>query len=166
MQLVFMRLPQFAEDPRVANMKFLKMKAGNVDQTRTKKKGRSASFKATKSKTSSGINHNYLFLVCYIIFFIESQAAPVTTPTSNQSANNIVDMQGSISQNINSCESSERGVSPLTTSDKKSDDVEPQDAISEASTVRCSSPDNKANEPSDNIVKEVRNKICFKSNVN
>lgn len=78
-----------------------------------------------------------------------------TTPTSNQSANNIVDMQGSISQN-NSCESSERAVSPVTTSDKKIEDVEQQDTTSEASTNRCSSPDNKTNESSDNIVKEVR----------
>lgn len=52
-QLVFMRLPQFAEDPRVASMKFLKMKAGNVEQTRTKKKSRSSSFKANKPKTGS-----------------------------------------------------------------------------------------------------------------
>lgn len=53
-QLVFMRLPQFAEDPRVANMKFLKMKAGNVEQTRTKKKSRSSSFKINRQKVGSG----------------------------------------------------------------------------------------------------------------
>lgn len=54
-QLVFLRLPQFAEDPRVGNMKFLKMKAGNVEQTRVKKKSRSASFKLNRPKNGNSV---------------------------------------------------------------------------------------------------------------
>lgn len=58
-QLVFMRLPQFAEDPRVASMKFLKMKHGSVEQTRNKKKSRSSfrmKAKSLESKQSLSAN--------------------------------------------------------------------------------------------------------------
>lgn len=48
-QLVFMRLPQFAEDSRDGNMKHLKMRPGTIEQNRGKKKIR-ASFRKKSSE--------------------------------------------------------------------------------------------------------------------
>lgn len=106
-QLVFMRLPQFSDDLRATAIKQLKMKPGAMDQTRTKRKSR-------QSYRKKGILIIYFWFHWKYSNFaldIEDMQSPVlskpqqtlragplsTTPMTPGS--NIVDMQGSISQN-------------------------------------------------------------------
>lgn len=157
-QLVFMRLPQFAEDPRVANMKFLKMKAGNVEQTRTKKKTRSSSLKMNKPKSGNDIIFSRLGSFKFVFVDSESIQPALTTniqTTTNvvNQASNIVDMQGSISQNTS--ENLERAVSPpLNTTEKKIEDGEQEQEVKNVD--ECSNADATTSCDGENVEK-VRN---------
>lgn len=85
-QLVFMRLPQFSED--LCAVKQFKMRPGAIEQTRTKRKKSfrlSKSLEETPSPTTQLKPQN-------------SRVSHLST-TPMTPAGNIVDMQGSISQN-------------------------------------------------------------------
>ncbi|CAH1968968.1 unnamed protein product [Acanthoscelides obtectus] len=81
-QLVFRRLPQFSEDLRAVTIKQLKMSSSAIDQTRTRRKSKSAKKKEKTENEDS-----------------QSISKPLPTKVSHSSGN-IVDMQGTISQNI------------------------------------------------------------------
>ncbi|KAJ8979326.1 hypothetical protein NQ317_006940 [Molorchus minor] len=91
-QLVFMRLPQFSDDLRAIALKQLKMRPGAMDQTRTKRKHRQ-SFRQ-KDKTDSEDVQSPVFSKPQITSRTNHISTTPMTPGSN-----IVDMQGSISQN-------------------------------------------------------------------
>ncbi|CAH0564253.1 unnamed protein product [Brassicogethes aeneus] len=108
-QLVFMRLPQFSEDLRAVGIKQLKMRPGAIDQTRNKRK--KSSFRKKDNKNAE----------------IEQEVAPKLKPEnpalkSNPLATtpitpggNIVDMQGSISQ-----ETTEKDPTTINTNSEQS----------------------------------------------
>lgn len=56
-QLVFMRLPQFAEDAKVGYIKQIKIKSGSMEQSKTKKKSKSSfRMKSKPSEVKSGVD--------------------------------------------------------------------------------------------------------------
>ncbi|XP_025837202.1 Golgi-specific brefeldin A-resistance guanine nucleotide exchange factor 1-like isoform X2 [Agrilus planipennis] len=83
-QLVFMRLPEFPEDLKPSNIKHLKMKAGVMESSRTKRKNKTKKISNTSAPT---VDKNNLVNFTY-----------TTKVDDNTNKNNIVDMQGSISQ--------------------------------------------------------------------
>ncbi|XP_066992463.2 Golgi-specific brefeldin A-resistance guanine nucleotide exchange factor 1 [Anabrus simplex] len=116
-QLLFTRLPQFSEDFRVpVNLKKIKMRPGNMDPSRAKRKHHRQSAKNRPSKTSAkhrdasphspqdkpSLHLQDTAVSCSEVVnpsekLIQSQAAPLAT-TPLTSAGNIVDMQGAIHQ--------------------------------------------------------------------
>lgn len=93
----------------------------------------------------------------FTLFFVDSEGVQPPLTANVQSAtqvvnqpSNIVDMQGSISQN--NAESSERAVSPSV--EKKSEECE-QETSADNSNVEISSPDANTNVEIENVQKEV-----------
>ncbi|XP_065163849.1 Golgi-specific brefeldin A-resistance guanine nucleotide exchange factor 1 isoform X2 [Atheta coriaria] len=83
-QLVFMRLPQFPE-VFTGNFKLLKMRPGSMEQTRMRKRSRGSNKMKHKGNTEKA----------------ETDESNIIKPASvTHTADNIVDMQGSISQAI------------------------------------------------------------------
>ncbi|KAJ8916109.1 hypothetical protein NQ315_004476 [Exocentrus adspersus] len=91
-QLVFMRLPQFSDDLRASAIKHLKMRPGAIDQTRTKRKNRQ-SFKKKEKTELEDVQSPVLSKPQQTLRSGHLSTTPMTP------SNNIVDMQGSISQN-------------------------------------------------------------------
>lgn len=77
-QLVFMRLPQFSEDPRAVGIKQLKMRPGAIDQGRNKRKQRVPLRKKEKFLENGMFNSLTLILCfnfCYVIVYLLINAA-------------------------------------------------------------------------------------------
>ncbi|CAG9864708.1 unnamed protein product [Phyllotreta striolata] len=75
-QLIFMRLPQFSEDPKLSYVKRLRMQPGDLDQTRTKRK------KYSKKENKEAV-----------------KVQPQETNVESTPQADIVDMQGTILRN-------------------------------------------------------------------
>nr|CAI5834185.1 unnamed protein product [Callosobruchus analis] len=107
-QLVFMRLPQFSEDLRAVAIKQLKMSSSSIDQTRTRRKSKNAKKKEKIENEDA-----------------QSISKPQSTKVSHTSGN-IVDIQGTITQNIPQTPECEDATSCILSSPKE---VAPQSNI-------------------------------------
>lgn len=166
-QLVFMRLPQFSEDLRSVIIKQIKMRPGAMDQSRSKRKARSG------YKRKDGMcNYTVIFFVTYyqnLLLDIEetgtqerksSQNIQVNdlpvTPTSPN--NNIVDMQGSISQSLTpEATNPDIRSSPLPSDNEFQNNLEGNDSISSNNVNE----DNSISNDNEKVKKCIVNKITF-----
>nr|XP_023015700.1 Golgi-specific brefeldin A-resistance guanine nucleotide exchange factor 1 [Leptinotarsa decemlineata] len=95
--LVFMRLPQFCEDLRTTSIKQFQMRTGTLDQTRTKRKNKQT-YRKREKVDSEGIQS----FVPPKVVQDSTPSSISSTPLTTLSVSNVVDLQGSILQNIHS----------------------------------------------------------------